>query len=389
MGENIKQIIADKFKKKYGVFPAVVAVAPGRLEVLGNHTDYNEGFALITTTDLCTVFAAAPVAGKMSTLNSFDNNWCVNFNIDTLDTAGGDWSDYIKGVAYEISKLGGIKNTIKAFNAGIMSTVPIAGGMGSSAALEISACFALGKLYGVELLPEEWAKLGQRVENNYLGLKSGLLDQFSTVVGRKDNLIVGDFRKIKVLKSVQFPHDYEFVVANPMVKHNLVNSDYNLRRKSCKNAVKAIKHKYPAIKALRDVSWEMLKDSKEQMSFMDYKRAIHIVGENKRVIEGIKALEDDDIKKFGSLMFESHQSSVNNFENSCPEIDYLVEISQSIPGCVGARLSGGGFGGISIHLVKRDMTELFTNRLRTAFKVQTQIEISVLACGTGDAARLL
>ena len=387
---SIKSLIVDKFKEEYGVSPVIVAAAPGRLEILGNHTDYNDGFVLSAATDLNTVFAVVPVEGKTCTLNSFDNNLTASFGVDTLDTAkSGDWSNYIKGVVYEISKLPGMKNKITAFNAGIMSSVPLSAGMSSSAALEISACFALGKLYGVELSPEEWAKLGQRVENNYLGLKSGLLDQFSSIFGKKDNLIFCDFREIKVLKRVQFPREYEFVVANSMVKHNLVDSDYNLRRKSCENAVDVIKQKYPEVKALRDVSFKILNDCKELMNFMDYKRALHIVGENERVLEGIKALENNDIEKFGALMYESHRSSMDNFENSCSELDYLIELSKSIPGCAGARLSGGGFGGISIHIVKTDMTEQYKDRLKTAFKIQTGIDIPVIICGAGDGAAVI
>jgi len=289
---DIKEEILKKFNEEYGSSPLITAAAPGRLEILGNHTDYNEGFVLSAATDLNTVFAVAPVEGKTCKLNSFDNSLCASFDLDTLDTAiPGDWSNYVKGVVYEISRLPGMKNNITAFNAGIMSTVPLSAGMSSSAALEISACFALGKLYGVELSPEEWAKLGQRVENNYLGLQSGLLDQFSSIFGKKDNLIFCDFREIKVLKRVQFPREYEFVVANSMVKHNLVDSDYNLRRTSCENAVDVIKQKYPEVKALRDVSFKILNDCKELMNFMDYKRALHIVGENERVLEGIKALK--------------------------------------------------------------------------------------------------
>ena len=261
--------------------------------------------------------------------------------------------------------------------------------MSSSAALEVSACFALGKLYGIELLPEEWAKLGQRVENNYMGLKSGLLDQFSSIFGKKDSLIFSDFREIKVLKTVPFPSEYEFVIANSMVKHNLVESDYNLRRQSCENAVAGIKNKYPEVKALRDVNMDMLVDCKELMDFVDYKRALHVVGEDERVLIGIKALEQGNIQKFGALMYESHQSSIENFENSCPELDYLIELSKSIPGCVGARLSGGGFGGISIHLVEKDKAEEYRNRLSTAFKVQNNIEIQTVICGAGNGAKLI
>jgi galactokinase len=382
--------IADRFKEEYSVVPAVMAWAPGRLEILGNHTDYNEGFVLSMATDLHTVFAAAPVNGSICKLNSFDHNLTAEFDLNTLSKVVlGDWNNYIKGVVYEISKLPYGKDKIKAFNAGIMSTVPFSAGMSSSAALEMSACLALGKLFEVELLPEEWARLGQRVENDYLGLKSGLLDQFSSLFGQKDHLIFCDFRENKVLKRVKFPHNYEFVVANSMVKHDLVDSDYNSRRTSCENVVEIIIQNNPYVKALRDVSLSILESCKGQMNFVDYKRAQHIIGENERVVKGVKVLENNDIEAFGELMFESHRSSIENFENSCPELDYLVELSKSIPGCIGARLSGGGFGGISIHLVKKNMVKLFKTRLKTAFKIQTGIDLSVLDCCAGDGARLV
>jgi galactokinase len=388
--EATKRIITAKFERKYGCPPVTIAAAPGRLEVLGNHTDYNEGFALSAATDLKTVFAVAPVEGKTCSLHSFDNSLSACFDINTLSTPKpGEWSNYIKGVVYEISKLIDRQHKLTAFNAGIISNVPLSAGMSSSAALEISTCLALGKLYEVELSLEEWARLGQRVENNYLGLKSGLLDQFSSVFGKKDNLIFCDFRKIKVPKRIQFPQEYEFVIANSMMRHNLVDSAYNLRQKSCENALEAIKLKHPEIKALRDASMEILENCKVQMSFKDYKRALHIVGENNRVLQGINTLENNDIGKFGALMYESHQSSVDNFENSCPELDYLIELSKSIPGCVGARLSGGGFGGISIHLVKKNIAEQYINRLKTAFKIQTGTEIAVFLCKTGDGAVII
>jgi len=391
--DDIKKLVIDNFKNKFGISPVATALAPGRLEILGNHTDYNEGFVLSAATNLYTVCSIAPAEGNICTLYSFDidsnNDLKSTFSIDSLSSpVPGEWSNYVKGVAYEISKLVP-NNNIPAFNVGIMSTVPLSAGMSSSAALEVAAGFAFGEMCGVKLLPEEWAKLGQSVENNYLGLKSGLLDQFSSIFGEKDSLIFCDFREVKVLKTVSLSDDYVFIVANSMVKHNLVDSDYNVRRESCEKAVEAIKHKFPEVKALRDVSYKMLEESRDLIDFIDYKRALHVVGENSRVLAGVEALGNNDIELFGSLMFESHQSSKENFANSCTELDYLVELGKTLPGCIGARLSGGGFGGISIHLVKKDRAEEYKNRLFTAYKIQTGIESPVLICQAGDGAEVL
>ncbi|HJO95837.1 MAG TPA: galactokinase [Victivallales bacterium] len=384
-----KSTISNKFANLYNAEPEVIASAPGRIEVLGNHTDYNEGYVLSAATDLYTIFAVKKNDSIISKITSFDIDKAAEFKMDELDKkTPGLWSDYIKGVAFELSKIAQ-SSGLQGFDAGLTSEVPLSAGMSSSAALEISTCFALGKLYGIELEPEEWAKLGQRVENNYMGLKSGLLDQFSSVYGKKDKLILCDFRSVEVLKTVKFPSDYEFVIVNSMIEHNLVDSDYNARRESCERAVCGIKKIFPKIKALRDVSIDMLHKAKDSVDLIDFKRALHIVSENTLVQNSIAALEKGDIELFGSYLYESHKSSKENFENSCPELDYLIELSKNIPGCAGARLSGGGFGGISIHLVKRDMADQYKERIATAFKLQTGVDPQTFVCGVGDGAHLL
>jgi galactokinase len=390
MGNNdLCKKLETLFVEFYGDKPVVISAAPGRLEILGNHTDYNEGFVLSTATDLKTVIAVAPVDGKICKLHSFENDLTAEFDLDTLESPKqGCWSSYVKGVVYELSKLG--KGNIQAFNAGIISSIPLSAGMSSSAALEISAGYGLGKLFGIELSKEEWAKLGQRVENNYMGLQSGLLDQFSSAFGEKNQLIFCDFRDVEVKQTVPIPEGFVFVVANTMVKHNLVDSEYNVRRGSCENAVKVIQGKYPKVKKLRDVTLEMLKKCEDILDVVDYRRALHIVGENERVLKGIECLKNNEIEKFGQLMFNSHKSSIDNFENSCRELDYYVALAKTIPGCVGARLSGGGFGGISVHLVKKNDAEQYSQRLLAAFKVQTSIQnATVITCEAGQGAEVI
>lgn len=194
-------------------------------------------------------------------------------------------------------------------------------------------------------------------------------------------LVLYDFRKVEVIDKIQFPSDYEFILVNSMVKH-VAQADYNLRRESCKRVIECIKKKYLQVRALRDVSPEVLKDAKKLVDFTDYKRASHIVSENELVLKGIEALKRGDIELFGSYLYTSHESSRKDFENSCPELDYLIELSKTIPGCVGARLSGGGFGGVSIHLVKKEEADKYRSRIVTAFKLQTNIEPQTIVCGT-------
>lgn len=380
----MKPNAADLFRERFHADPAAVASAPGRLEVLGNHTDYNEGFVLSVAVGQTTDVAMSPVEGSVCTIYEHGKDCTLDLNeIDVK--VNGDWRNYLKGLLVEFRRRG---LPFGAFQAALTSSVPLSAGMSSSAALEMAFSFALKKIYGIELPLPEWARVGQAVENKFLGLNSGLLDQFSSLYGKKDSLILCDFRTVEVLKTVPMPAGWSLVVANTLVKHNLVDSAYNARRVSCENALRAIQTKHPEIKALRDVSSALLEASRADMNQEDYLRAKHVVGEDERVMQGVKLLEDGDVEGFGKLLFLSHESSRDCFENSCPELDCLVELARSIPGCAGARLSGGGFGGISIHLVRSDMAESYCRRLSAAYESRTGKKIETVVCSIGDGARV-
>lgn len=376
--------IIELFSKAYGQKPAVVSRAPGRLEILGNHTDYNEGLVLSAAVSQATEFALRPIPGNICYIRDFRDSSSASFNLEEIGShIPGDWSNYVKGVICEIRKRG---QNVGAFEGGILSTVPISAGMSSSAALEVSACFAFKEAFEIVFPLSEWAKIGQGSENNYVGVKSGLLDQFTSIFGRRNNLILCDFRKTEVVRTVAMPEGYVFIVADSMARHDLVESDYNSRRESCERTVEVLKKHYPEIKALRDVSPEMLEASKGILDHLDYLRALHVVGENMRVLAGVEALDKGNIKKFGEFLYGSHKSSMSNFENSTLELDCLVELSLSIPSCFGARLSGGGFGGISIHLVREDGAETYCRRLKTAYQLKTGKETKTVICNIGDGA---
>lgn len=381
---NMVESLESIFESVYGKKCAVHSRAPGRLEVLGNHTDYNEGFVLSAATGQATEMAMAPASGRICRIRDMALEGEFKIDLDNMDSAvKGDWTNYLKGSLVELRKRG-IK--FGAFDAVLRSTVPLSAGMSSSAALEMAFCFALKSIYGIDLPNQEWARIGQAVENRYLGLNSGLLDQFSSIYGKKDSLILCDFRSVEVLKTVKMPEGWCMVVANTMIKHNLVESDYNRRRESCEKALAAIAANEPKVKALRDVDSAMLEKYKSKMNHVDYLRAKHVVGEDERVMQGVKLLEEGKIEAFGELLFQSHQSSVDNFENSCSELDCLVKIAKTLPGCVGARLSGGGFGGISIHLVQVSCAEQYCERLKAAYKSLTGKEAQTIMCTIGDGA---
>ena len=290
---------------------------------------------------------------------------------------------YIIGMMNEMRKRGA---GFTGFDAALESDVPLSAGMSSSAALETAAGLALGKAFNFELSRAEWARAGQGVENNFLGLKSGLLDQFSSLFGKKDAIIMSDFRTVEVIDTLPLQPGYLFVVINSMKKHHLVDSDYNLRRENCESAARKLAGIYPGVKTLRDVTPEMLENAAEKLSFPELSRARHVVNECFRVKQAAEILRAGEMEKFGQLLYDSHASSRTNFENSTPELDYLVELAQSIPGCVGARLSGGGFGGITIHLVQKDAAESYGKRIAAAYQQKYGIVPEVIYCRIGGGA---
>lgn len=376
--------IQKSFRKHFQREPEVISAAPGRLEILGNHTDYNEGFVLSAATGQKTVFAAAKAPGRLCRIVDCALNKEAVIDLDDLTKPEkGNWSNYLKGALTELNK----RNvSVGAFDMVLSSTVPLSAGMSSSAALEVAFLYALKELFDLSFAPGEWARIGQGVENNYMGLKSGLLDQFSSIFGKKDSLILCDFRTVEVLENVPMTAGYKIVVVNTLVKHNLVESDYNQRRTSCENACKIITALHPEVKALRDISSSLLESCKDRLDAVDYRRALHIVEENERVKMAVDFLKKGDMEEFGKLLFASHESSKNNFENSCPELDALVEIARTLPGCLGARLSGGGFGGITIHLVKEEAADEYCKRIKTAYKMMTGKECDTVICSIGNGA---
>jgi len=380
-----KHPIIGKFQEYYHAAPQVVSAAPGRLEILGNHTDYNEGVVLSCAVGQNTAFALRRRDdGRECRLIDFRDGSTRSFHLDDIDRPRPrDWSNYVKGVIVELRKRG---IEIGGFDGAILSTVPLSAGMSSSAALETAAGFAFKQAFGIELSNADWARVGQGVENHYMGLHTGLLDQFSSIFGKANAVILSDFRSVEVLKTVALPPGYRLVVANSMVKHNLVDSEYNTRRRDCEGAAAKLAKLFPGVKTLRDVTPEQLEDGKDLLTRLEYLRSKHVVGECDRVWRGVAALEAGDVEAFGRLLFESHASSMENFENSTSELDYLVELAHSIPGCLGARLSGGGFGGITIHLVREDAAETYAARLSEAFAVRYGQRAETLLCSIGDGA---
>jgi len=381
----MKEKLTRTFRDTFGRDPEVVTRAPGRLEMLGNHTDYNEGVVLSVAVDRESCVAAAKRPGTTCRLRDVHHDMESRFEIDQLTPpVPGDWANYIKGLVVELQQRG---FAVPAFDAVLSSTVPLSAGMSSSAALEMSFAFALGQLAEINLPWQEWAKVGQGAENNYVGARTGLLDQFSSIRGKAGHLVFSDFRTLDV-RNVPLPAGTALVVANSMVKHTLTQ-EYNERRECCERAVSRLQPRLPNVRALRDVSREQLQHYRDELDDVTFRRALHVVGENERVFAGVAALEAGDVEAFGVRMFESHESSRVNFENSCPELDKLIEIGRSLKGSVGARLSGGGFGGISVHLVRDAEAQAYAQALADAYEQSTATRPDVMLCQAADGAAVL
>jgi galactokinase len=376
--------VNEAFRSTFGAAPEVSARAPGRLEILGNHTDYNAGTVLSVAVDRATWVAAAPSGSTHCRVVDAVHGDERSFDAVAVgDPVKGDWANYIKGLVVELAKRG---VRVPGFHAVLGSTVPMSAGMSSSAALEMSMLLALLRLARREFDWRELAKIGQACENLYVGARTGLLDQFSSLKGKAGHLVYSDFRTLEV-RTVPLPAGTALVVANSMVKHTLTN-EYNERREACEAAVRCLRQRYLAITALRDVGLPQLEAARADLEPLVYRRALHVVGEITRVEDGVKALHAGDLRRFGSLMFESQHSSMQNFENSTPELDLLVDSGRGLPGAIGARLSGGGFGGITVHLVDAAQADAYAQALGQLYRQRTGLTSEIMICTAADGARI-
>jgi len=338
-----------------------IAWAPGRIEVLGNHTDYNAGTVLSAAIDLGHCFCISRSSRPGIHLYAADAGQRASFDLaDAAKVPNIGSGNYVKGVFYFIQEYLGQK--IDGLDCTSFGAVPLGAGLSSSAALEVSAAFAVLKILGVTVDKKEIARLCQKAEHQFAGTKCGLLDQFSSIFGIGHGLIHSDFRTLEV-SSVALPDDIEFLVVNPHVKHSLADSPYNERRERCEQAAEQLAKLLPhPVTALRDVSPEEFAANRNNIATGAAKRAAHVIGEIDRVERGVELLKNKDIKAFGQFLFESHQSSIENFENSCPELDIVVEAAR-VAGAPGARISGGGFGGCAIVMVQKKQAQAVSEKI--------------------------
>lgn len=378
------EAVVNDFRGRFGSDPECVVQAPGRVEVMGGHTDYNDGFVMPTAINRNVMVAASRASEPGVTAYSRNLGKTSTFPVSPIEHAEeGDWSNYIRGVIDQLSRSG-----IQApgMNMVLDGTVPLGSGLSSSAAIEVATACAVYELTGQRLPGKETALLCQRVENEFLGVNSGIMDQFISVLAQEGKAMFLDCRSLDY-QHVSYPAGTRIVVCDSKKPRTLAGSEYNIRRAQCEEAVRILQQYLPGIRALRDVSAEDLAAWDSKLPEVVRKRARHIVRENDRVLRAVRALNHGDSATFGDLLNESHASSRDLYEISCPELNWLQEAAASVDGCLGSRLSGAGFGGCTVSIVREEALDEFrrivTDRFRARANVEPGIDALMAAPGAG------
>ena len=370
-----------RFTARFGSDPRVFR-APGRVNLIGEHTDYNDGFVLPAAINLYTWVAIAPRPDQVLRVFSENLNETAEIDLREGNTEPRDsWADYVRGISLMLQRQG---LGLRGADIAIYSNVPRGAGLSSSAALEVSLASALLGVSGQSLELVELAKLCQRAENEFVGARVGIMDQFTACFGSIDRAILLDCRSL-AYKHLPLPSKVAMVVCNTMVKHGHSGGEYNDRRAQCEEGIAILRRYFPSIKALRDVTLAQLANRRSDLPELIYRRCLHVISENERVLRTFDALQQDDLATAGRWMAESHLSLKNEYEASCRELDVMVEVAAGQPGVVASRMTGGGFGGCTVNLVETGSVEQFRYGVAEGYKRAMQIdpEIYVLTAGAG------
>ena len=361
--------------------------SPGRINIIGEHTDYNDGFVLPAAIDKATVVQLKKngTASECSMI-ALNIGEIAYFDLNNFKPIENGWQNYMMGVVAELQKIGA---KFEGFDCEFGGNVPIGSGMSSSASLECSLAFALNELF--ELGFDKWQliKAAQMAEHNFVGIKCGIMDQFASMMGKKDQVMLLDCR---TLEFEYFPldlGDYQLLLLNTNVSHSLGDSEYNNRRAQCEKGVAMIKKKYPEVKNLRDVSLSMLGEFMGKMPAITFKRCYHVVAEIQRVKEATEAMKKHDHKLLGELVYQSHFSLQNDYEVSCPELDFLVQLTLDKDYILGSRMMGGGFGGCTISIIKKEMVGIFKTYAAKAYKERFDKDLTPYTVSIEDGAKVL
>ena len=381
-----EQTAADLATKLAALVKAPVRVfrAPGRVNLIGEHTDYNDGFVMPAAIGFYTWVAAAPRADRMLTVRSENFGGVVEVSLDAIPQgATNHWSDYVRGVAGVLERAG---HRLRGADLLIKGEVPMGAGLSSSAAIEVGTGTALMALSGLPADGVALARFCQQAEHEYVGTRCGIMDQFISANGRAGHALMLDCRSL-TFQLAPLAGPVSLVICNTLVKHELATGEYNVRRAECEAGVRHIARSKAGIKALRDVTLDELERFGHDLTPVIRQRCRHVIGENARVVAAAAALAANDLAEFGRLMGESHASLRDDYQVSCPELDVMVELAQAQDGVLGARMTGGGFGGCTVNLVRAERVDAFRAAVGEGYRKATGHAPEIHVCTAADGAR--
>tara|TARA_R110002050_G_scaffold255741_2_gene394560 strand:+ start:58572 stop:59702 length:1131 start_codon:yes stop_codon:yes gene_type:complete len=353
--------------------PELVIESPGRINLIGEHTDYNLGYVLPTAIEKKITFKFKKNhTDKECRLFSLGFDTGFTLQLDKISRSAVEWENYVLGVLNEILLR---TDRLRGFDCTIESKLPMGSGLSSSAALECGLAFGLNELFQLGLSKMDIVQLSQKAEHTFVGTQCGIMDQFASVMSKKGHVLLLDCQSLEHQQIPIHIDPYKMIMLNTKVSHNLASSEYNTRKRECEEGVGIIQRRYPEVTSLRKANKEMLEYCKSEMSGTIYKRCSFIISENDRVLQTANALKENDLNLFGALLYEAHEGISKLYEVSCPESDFLVDFSKQYKAVLGARQTGGGFGGCTLNIVHKDQVDRFVQEATSAYKKAFNIEL--------------
>lgn len=379
---NYSELVENEFRRLFNEDPLIVR-SPGRVNLIGEHTDYNEGYVLPAAIEKAIFFAIAPREDLHCSIHALDLKDVCELDLARLESSNKGWPNYLTGIVDQMIKEG---RKVRGFNCVFGGDIPIGAGLSSSAALETGLAFALNCLFELNIDNLSLVKLAQKSENEFVGVRCGIMDQYVNIFGERNSVLRLDCRS---LESRLYPFDFSgvsIVLFDTGVSHSLASTEYNRRREECAEGVRVVKHRFPHVTHLRDVSSAVIHEFDEEMKPEIFRRCKYVIEEDDRVLRAAMALEQSDLSTFGSLMNSSHDGLRNDYEVSCAELDYLVDAVKGSPHVYGARMMGGGFGGCTINLIESDEIERISaeiaEKYRRQFHVALKTYVTEISSGT-------
>jgi len=385
VNQLMKEKVLQDFQRNFDEEPTIVR-SPGRVNIIGEHTDYNNGFVLPAAIDKAVYVAVSRRNDDAIKLYSGEFDESFETSLKTLKPTDKGWPNYILGVVDQLIKR---SYPIRGFNLAIDGDVPIGSGLSSSAAVECATVFALNELFKLGIEKKELPFIGQKAEHTFAGVMCGIMDQFASVFGKKDHVIKLDCQSLDYEYVPLVLEGYKILLLNTNVKHSLGSSEYNTRRAQCEQGVAWVKEHHPEVNSLRDVNMEMLHKYVQPKDEVIYKRCKYVVEEKERLLTGCEDLKRGDLKALGKKMFETHDGLSKEYEVSCEELDFLVDAVRDNPDVVGARMMGGGFGGCTINIVKEEAIDGLIDQLEESYRAKMGMDLSAYIAQIENGTSLL